>query len=216
MTGVPTYTVLDPRPVAAVARYTFFLPSHVEIAAVEKGDLVKLMFEYTHQTEEWQVERMWVTVDEVEDENLKGVLENQPFEKTSKLKVGARICFKRYDILSIQWANPKSAPRPIEYREYWERCLVDESVVEGSEPVEYIYREEPDMQQDGDKYPDSGWRIRGRLGSMTDEELESRKPQYVAIGVVLNKDDSWVSLIDSPIGSRFMRDFNKNTFSLEQ
>lgn len=216
MTAVPSYTLLDPRPVAASARYTFFLPSQVEIAAVGKGDLVKLTFEYTHQADEWQVERMWVTVREAEGENLSGVLENQPFEKTSTLNVGARVYFKRYNIQSVQWANPKSAPQPDEYREYWERCLVDECVVDGSAPVEYIYREEPDMQQDGDKYPDSGWRIRGQMGSMTDEELAVRKPQYISVGVVLNKDDSWINLIDAPIGSRFMRDFDKNVYNLEQ
>ncbi len=211
----PTFTLIDPRPVTANARYTFFLPSPAEIAAVGKGDLVKLTFDYTYETEEWPIERMWVTVEDVGDADLTGVLGNQPFEKTSSLKVGDLIRFQRDCILSIQWARPEAAPPPMEYREYWERCLVDECVLDGSKPVKYIYREEPDMQEDGDKYPDSGWRIRGRLSEASNKEMDARKPQYVAVGAVLNRDDSWLSLIDAPISSRFTRNFTTDTYNGE-
>lgn len=210
---VQTFTLIDPRPLAAAAPYTFFLPSAAEIAAIGKGDLVKLMFEYNHETEEWPAERMWVTVEAVEGDTLVGALGNQPFEKTSALKIGDLITFHRHDILSVRWDDPDIAPPPNEYREYWERCLVDQCVLDGSEQVEYIYREEPDMQDEGDKHADSGWRIRGRMGDATDEQLDSRTPRYVAVGAVLNRDDSWLSLIDAPTGSRFMRDFATNTYN---
>lgn len=121
--SAPTFTLIDPRPIAGDARYTFFLPSPAEIAAVEKGDLVKLMFEYNHEIEEWRVERMWVTVKTAGEVSLVGTLDNQPFEKTSSLKLGDLIRFQRHHILSVQWANPETSPPSNEYREYWERCL---------------------------------------------------------------------------------------------
>lgn len=208
----PSFAVVDPRPMAQNAQYTFFLPHKVEIASVGVGDLVKLMFDYPHQTETWDAERMWVEIKDIDGETLQGSLENIPDEPTSPLKKGDLISFKNSDILAISWTNPASAPQPPECREYWDRCLVDDCVLEGEEPVEFIYREEPDMAQEGDKYPDSGWRVRGRMGDATNEEAEARKLQYVAIGAVLNRDDSWLHLIDSPIGSAFMRDFETGIY----
>ncbi len=104
MTSDLSYRLLDPRPVAADAPYTFFLPSASELAAVSEGDLVKLTFEYAHDVEEWAVERMWVAVTQAVEDSLMGSLDNQPFEPKSTLKIGVMIPFHRYHILSIQWA----------------------------------------------------------------------------------------------------------------
>lgn len=205
------YTILDPRPLAAAAPYTFFLPSPQELAAIDKGDVVKLLFEYSHETEKWGTERMWVIVESVDDQELKGVLDNRPSEPTSPLQVGDEVAFKRRDTLAICWEDSERPPLPVAHREYWERCMVDQCVLNGEELVEYLYREEPDLASD-DEYPDSGWRIRGRMGSATDAEIDGREAGYVALGVVLNLDDSWLGWIDAPVGTSLMRDFDSDTY----
>ncbi|GHD03054.1 immunity protein Imm33 domain-containing protein [Novosphingobium pokkalii] len=218
MTGpiLPNYYLDDPRLRAAAAPYTFFLPSAAEIAAVHPNDLVKLLFEYTHETEEYAGERMWVKVRRAEGNQLSGMLDNQPYEPTSSLKPGDAISFERHHILAIIWDRPDEAPPSSEYREYWERCLVDDCVLDGSEPIEYLYREEPDMAQEGDKHADSGWRVRGRFNGASDEELAERKASYVALGAVLNRDDSWLAWIDEPAGIRLTRNFETGIYVSEE
>jgi hypothetical protein len=202
------YSILDPRPIAEEAPYTFFLPAPEEKAQVGIGDLVQIMFAWEGPILEYGVERMWVTIISQNKELVRGTLESTPYEP-DRLKTGEVIEFRRDDIIGIVWAAPEAAPSPShsrEVREYWERCLVDASVLEEGVPVEYVYREEPDMTLDGDKYPDSGWRIRARVDPDAPEEPEPT-PRYTAIGAVLNADDSWLPLIDSPVGCAFMRDF---------
>lgn len=144
---------------------------------------------------------MWVTIEEIDGQNISGVLANEPDEPTTTLAKGATVQFTRDHVVDIVWVNPESAPPPPVYREYWERCLVDSCVLTGEALVEFIYREEPELAKEDDKYPDSGWRVRGQQGNATDEEMEAREVDYVAIGAVLNRDDSWLPFIDMPPGT---------------
>ena len=123
------YEILDGRPLAADAPYTFFLPSPQELGSVGEGDIVKLLFEYSHETEKWDAERMWVIVGSANGQELVGVLDNDPYEPTTTLEAGNEVSFKRYNILAIDWKNSALAPPPVKYREYWERCLVDQRFI---------------------------------------------------------------------------------------
>ena len=207
------YTVDDPRPIADQAPYTFYLPSENELLALAPGDLVKLIFQSHPPGAEWDVERMWVTVTLVSGDRFVGTLNNEPLDMP-QIRHRSRIHFRRHNVIDIIWADDRciSPPPKPERRWYWERCMVDTCVTEGGVPVEYLYREVPDLQNEGDRYPDSGWRIRGDARNVLNDDLDNREAEYVALGRVLNTDDSWLSLIDEPVGSAFLRDWTTGSY----
>ncbi|MBV8971328.1 MAG: DUF2185 domain-containing protein [Sphingomonadaceae bacterium] len=205
------YTLADPRLIAADSPYTFFLPFQSHLEAIAPGDSVKLIFEYTHPTETWSAERMWVVVETVDGTRYSGMLDNHPDEPTSPLSAGNRIEFDRHQIVDISWNDPVTAPPTPERRTFWQRCFVDERVLDGEETVYCLFREEPESNED-DEYQDSGWRIWGGIESATPDELAKRKFAYVALGAVLNRDDSWIGWIDAPIGTDLTRNPSTGEF----
>jgi hypothetical protein len=94
--------------------------------------------------------------------------------------------------------------------------MVDSCVLDEGLGVHFLYREEPDFGEEGDKYPDSGWRIRGDYRGVSDADIEARGGAYAALAAVLNVDDSWLHLIDAPIGSAFIRDWDSGEFVPEE
>ncbi len=195
----------DPRPIAAEAPYTFEMPRPAEIAALEPEDLVKAVFRGTAGDGEPSVERMWVFVDRIEDGFVVGRLGNEPFDMPSIKRLDP-VCVPLTHVISCLYVEGKPRPQVPDRRSYWDRCLVDACVVAGRSHVDYLYREEPDMTREGDKYPDSGWRIRGSDEAIAKDEGLGEKLMYIALGKVLNQDDRWIHLIDSPIGSAFQWD----------
>ena len=156
---------------------------------------------------------MWINVDNIEGEELSGLLVNQP-EDMPQLKMGERVNFFLWQIIDISWKDlekAKAFTNELE-KQVWDRCMVDQQVLDGVARVGYIYREEPDLTGDNDKYPDSGWRVRADTRDLTDEEYENPTPAYIAIGKVLNQDDTWLNLIDSEIGSKFLRNQETEDF----
>jgi hypothetical protein len=207
------YEIIDPRPIAASARYTYFLPSAARLGAVGNGDLVKVTMRAVPPSDKWDAERMWIKVRSAEPDWLEGTLDSQP-DDMPKLSKGASIRVPRTHVIDVLFENAdKEKAVPIEpRREFWERCWVDQAVLDGDLPIQYVYREEPEPMQDGDKYPDSGWRIRGDMRGVSEEKLAERKIAYVALGAVLNKDDSWVHLIDEPTGVAYDKNFEQGVF----
>lgn len=212
---------MDGGTLRAEAPYTFFLPHPWLINAVRVGDLVKLGFVYDPPGEKYEAERMWVDVQGIVEGRYSGQLVNQPDEPKTDLEYSDKVTFTRENILDVLLVDQSRLPDvevdrerlpdlPDE-REYWDRCLVDDCVVYDGGPVEYLYRELPEVLEN-DKYPDSGWRIRGRQGHASDDEMDQREVSLVALGAVLNRDDSWLHLIDAPTGSAFMRDFESSSY----
>ncbi len=203
------YELDDPRPIQKEAPYTYYLPSDERLKAADIGDHVQLLFRSIPPGLKYGIERMWVEILSVERDTLSGKLLNKPFDMP-QVKTGTFVQFQRFHIIDVTSERPLPEDPP--QRDYWDRCMVDRCVLDRQEPVYYIYRETPDMTEEGDKYPDSGWRIRGDYRHISDDELEARKASYIALGKVLNVDDSWLHLIDSPIDTAFIRNFETGQY----
>ncbi|MBV9884831.1 MAG: DUF2185 domain-containing protein [Sphingomonadaceae bacterium] len=208
-----SYVLDDPRPIASEAPYTYYLPPPEELAAIGKGDLVQLVFRPVPTRDKWGAERMWVTVTGTRGNGLVGTLDTTP-DDMPFLKPGDPVAFERFHIIDCIWAEERPEPPPLvpRKRSYWDRCVVERCVTEDKVPVHYLYREEPCLTEEGDEDPDSGWRIRGDYRGLTDEEVDARDTRYLALGRVLNVDDSWLHLIDAPVGSAFIRDWETGNF----
>ena len=203
----------DPQPISLSAPYTFYLPPDDYLAAIDKGDIVKLVFEGKPISKEYGAERMWVIVTKREGDSFEGRLDNDPFDMP-QIKSGELVRFTISDIIDIDWTESdlsRKGLRPVQSREYWDRCYVDDCVINDGVPVQYLYREAPDKIGD-DQFPDSGWRFRGHRTQMTQEDYDNPKASYIAIGKVLNADDSWVHLIDSPMGSSYFKNDETGEF----
>jgi hypothetical protein len=207
------YELEDPRQIAAEAPYTYFLPSVAKLQALRTGDIVKIVIRAVPPSEKHDAERMCVIVKSLHPDFLEGVLDNHPFD-IPRLSAGDVIRFQRHHIIDIIFREPAPilpTPAPPR-REYWDRCLVDQDILDGTSLVHYLYRETPDLAGDHDKHPDSGWRLRGDPGQISVTSAAMRPPAYIALGKVLNKDDSLLHLIDEPEGSSFLRDSKTGGF----
>ena len=95
-----TYTLEDPRPVAKSAPYTYFLPSQFQLAKLQPGDMVKLIFCSHPEGKKWEAERMWVEITEITSDGLCGTLNNMPSDMP-QLKVGDPIQFQDFHIIDV-------------------------------------------------------------------------------------------------------------------
>lgn len=187
----------DPRPIAAEAPYTFFLPPPEHVDAVQSGDLVKAIF--SDRDGGHDAERMWVTVERVMADHFVGTLSNAPADMQN-LAEGEPVAIPQSHLIAILPGDNRALPDVERPREHWERCMVDQCVLDGRSKVDYLYREPADMDREGDADPDSGWRLRGTEAGIAEDEAHGAAPQYVALGAVLNRDDRWLGLIDEPAG----------------
>jgi len=207
-----SWSLEDPRPIKAEAPYSYYLPPQEHIDFLEVGDLAKMIF-MPRPVGKYDAERMWVEITEVNLEDFKGTLTNDP-DDMPMIKFSDPVTFKAHHIIDIESERelPEREPQLCDDERVWERCMVDDCVLYDGVKVEYIYRENPDMGKEDDRYPDSGWRIRGDMRGLSDEETDKWTASYIAIAKVLNEDDSWFHLLDSPVGSRFMCNFETGEY----
>jgi len=193
MSDVDRWWLEDVRLRRAEAPYTFYQPSEPLIARLAPGDSAKLIFGFESQDPRAPAaERMWVEITERDGDHFRGVLDNTPHFLRG-LSLGDAIEFEAHHIADTGIGEDDGLER------FARRCFVTARVLRDGEPVGYLYREEPDRDDD------SGWRI--MAGDESDEYMDDPdNVYYVALGAVLNRDDSFLHLLDSPAGSAFGRD----------
>lgn len=191
------WKLVDPRPSVIEYPYTFFVPSDAEKNALEKEDLVKLVFEGPDS-----IERMWVTVKGRDEHVFFGELDNEPYE-IAGLSRGDAIRFNDFHIVGI-WEH--KIPTEEGEDQYFARCHVDQRIVDGEARISHLERRKPRWrwwwQRKRERFPDTGWYI------FADENGSNlgRKMVYRAIGSVLNRDDAFLEFLDAPVGTRLVRE----------
>jgi len=116
------FEVLDPRPNAASAPYTFFLPDPELIKAVCKGDHVKAIIRAVPPSEKYDAERMWIRVTSTQPDWIEGTLDSQPHDKPklpgSDLASAAIACHRRSLIRSCAHKTHGAEDARLERRTY--------------------------------------------------------------------------------------------------
>jgi hypothetical protein len=199
------YEIVDPRPNAAAAPFTFHLPDAAALSAAGEGDSVQAIFRGVPPDEEIGAERMWVDITSAAADWVEGPLANEPFT-IPNLEQGALIHLPRSHIITVRFSDPSREPVATPKRRFGERCVVDKGILAGTCDAVFVYRETPCLTKDDDAYPDSGWRIRSKREPFSGNELESEQAFYVGLCFALNANDTWLHLIDEPIGVAFEKD----------
>jgi hypothetical protein len=198
---MPSWHLENADQIAAENKYTFYKPSRDIILRVMPGEVVKLIFRFdSDDPQAPAAERMWVRVDEViAGGRFRGRLDNEP-RYIKDLKPDDPLEFEACHIINTEHDDNDNL---VEL--YIKRCFVTKRVLDEGFSVGYLYREEPDREDD------SGWRVTSNTES--DEYMDdSANIAYVSLGAVLSRDDSFVDLLDHPAGSAFVRDIETGNY----
>lgn len=194
----------DAQKIADEFPYTFYKPSARVVSQLQKGNQAKLIFEFeSDDPEAPRAERMWVEISSVNDGIFSGYLDNDPAH-IKDLKHRDPIEFKECHIIDTDLKDPV----PSITEKYIKRCFVTHNILHEGRKVGYLYREEPDFEDD------SGWRF--TAGDETDEYMDdSNNCSCVSLGAVLRQDDSIISLLELDAGVAFVRDKNGKFVELD-
>jgi hypothetical protein len=192
---MPSWRLENEAERSAAHKYTFYTPGPQEIAQIRPGENVKLIFHFdSDDPAAPRAERMWVVVDSIDGTGgFTGRLDNQP-RWIKDLEPGDPVEFRDVHIINTEHDSPYNL-----VNQYLPRCYVTQRVLREGARVGYLYREEPDNERD------SGWRL-----TAGDEPAgymdEPGNIAFVSLGAVLNRDDSFLPLLENSAGSAFARD----------
>lgn len=168
--------------------YTFYKPSKAVTDKLKAGDLVKLIFFSDSDQAGYKGERMWVEITDRNKANFVGNLDNEPYHLKS-LKLGQTLHFDTEHICDTEYEDDDAAK--MDY--YFDTLVtVSNDVLERNE-FNFLLKDKPNEPND------SGWVI---FSGHEEDEFNSNPDnfQIVALGVILNVDDSILAFInESPL-----------------
>ncbi len=174
--------------------YTFHKPSAEAVSLLSVGDAAKLIFRFDGADPDApNAERMWVEIRAVGDDGFHGVLDNDP-SYIRDLDCGDPVHFEERHIIQVSIDDP--VPSSID--KFLPRCIVSNQILLDGQPVDYMYREASNREND------SGWRFLAGDES-TDYLDDAENVRVVSLGALLREDDSVLDLLDAPVGSAFER-----------
>ena len=200
----------DPRPMAEKFRYHCALPSEECLNAIRQGDsvTVKISLPNTVQLATSSNKNVSFEVLSVTSDSFKGLMRIPPDWPASDSDI--LIELPKWAVKVVEFADPAykhlaELPRD----KYPDWCLIhtwgDRLEELRLTDAEFLYREKPKTSPENETRPDSGWRVSRYSRPMADEDVYLDRVRYVPICVALDVDDSWLYLIDKPIGSAFKR-----------
>lgn len=200
----PSWSLENAVEIQKEAPYTFYRPSDDVISRLKPGEAtVKLIFCFERDEADLpSAERMWVLLEAINDDGIyTGKLDNDPFY-IKDLKAGDEVRFGREHIIQYQTLDDEldtADTEPDKLQQYFNRCYVSNQIMQEGYKVGRLYREEPENEKE------TGWTL---LSDHESQEYvdDPDNLQYIAIGKVLNIDDSFIHLLDMPAGSDYARD----------
>lgn len=186
--------VEDARALHEAAPYTFYIPSEAELGQLKVGDFVKLIFT-TEQAlpDGFRGERMWVRITEINGDQLKGVLDNEPTR--IPIQSGTVLSFGLQHICQTEYDDPDAA----KWEYYMETLATVSMDILEREEFHFMLRDEPHGEGD------SGWSF---LSGYEEDAFLSDAGNFeiVPLGVILNIDDSILPILQRPPLCAYERD----------
>ena len=189
------WKLADAQKLADEFPYTFHKPSKDVVSQLKVENQAKLIFEFeSDDPEAPSAERMWVEITEVKNGVFSGYLDNEP-AYINDLKHKDPVEFRECHIIDTDLNDPV----PSITDKYIKRCFVTNNILYDGQSVGYLYREEPDNDED------SGWRF--TTGTETDKYMDdSNNLSCVSLGAVLREDDHCLTLLEREEGVAFAKD----------
>lgn len=195
------YSIEDPRPIREANPDSFFTPCQERLNVLAPGDFIKAIFK-PHDPS-FLTERMWVKITRIQDGVITGILSNDPADAIP-LSAGDEIQLPVSYVIDILTDRKDDPVETNDNSRFFERCLVDNRIMEGAAIARIVRDEEEpaDYHGKGD-FGWSGWRFEA------DGYQPGMSTDVFALVVPIRIENGYKQLLQSPHGTVILYDPDK-------